>query len=122
MDNSFREDEALYRSVYPPEIKDMFWKKDGTLSSAALLDKHGLSVERGYYRTDETVVLAMSKWFTGTVVKLHVKACNDVGALLVYKPTSRSQFHSEIHGSQDCLSLSHSQRKHLVEHAIIVKH
>ena len=50
MDNIFRIDEKLYRAVYPPEVMDMFWKRDGSVSSAAFEDRNGLSVDRGDYR------------------------------------------------------------------------
>lgn len=31
MDNELKETEKLYRAVYPPDVMDMFWKKDGTI-------------------------------------------------------------------------------------------
>lgn len=46
MDNTFYADEKLYRAVYPPEAVAMFWRKDGSLSSAAFADPKGLSVPR----------------------------------------------------------------------------
>ena len=58
MDNTFEPSEKLYRAVYPPEIADIFWKRDGSISSAAFADPHGLSVDRGDYRDDEVVVSA----------------------------------------------------------------
>ena len=60
MDNSFFDDEKLYRAVFPPEIVDMYWRRDGTISSAAFADPKGLSVDRGDYRPDEDVVKAVS--------------------------------------------------------------
>ncbi len=57
MVDEFNDDEKLYRAVYPPEIFDLFWKKDGTLTSAAFRDKRGLSVERGFYREDDNAAL-----------------------------------------------------------------
>ena len=67
MDDTFREEEQLYRAVYPPERQEMFWKKDGSISDAALRDKKGLSVERGYYRQDTQVLSEMARFFIGTV-------------------------------------------------------
>ena len=45
MDNKFTNTEKLYRAIYPPEVMEMFWRKDGTLSSAAFADANGLSVD-----------------------------------------------------------------------------
>ena len=56
MDDRFSIDEKLYRAVFPPAIKDMFWRKDGTVSSAAFADPKGLSVDRGNHREDSEVV------------------------------------------------------------------
>lgn len=41
----------------------MFWKKDGTISSAAFSDREGLSVERGNFRDDKDVIEEMQKFF-----------------------------------------------------------
>lgn len=56
MDNTFTDSERLYRAVYPPSHPGMYWKKDGTLSSAAFAEPKGLSVERGNYRDRGEVV------------------------------------------------------------------
>ena len=37
MDNTFPDEESLYRAVYPPEINSMFWKNENTVSSAVFL-------------------------------------------------------------------------------------
>ncbi len=37
--------EELYRAVYPPTYRELFWKEDGTLSSAAFYDPKCLSVD-----------------------------------------------------------------------------
>ncbi len=42
MDESFNINEKLYRAVYPPEVMQMYWKRDGSVSSAAFADPHGL--------------------------------------------------------------------------------
>ena len=59
MNNSFSDTEVLYRAVYSPEMNRMFWKDENHVSSAAFLDKKGLSVERGNFRAEETVVADM---------------------------------------------------------------
>ena len=46
MDNTFPKSEKLYRAVYPPDKVAMFWRRDGSISSAAFADPNGLSVDR----------------------------------------------------------------------------
>ena len=121
MDNSFKNDEKLYRAVYPPNISSMYWKSDGSVSSAAFADPNGLSVERGYYRKDEDVVSAMQMRFTGSIIRVYVKNCRDIGAEVRYLPSNNSPYHSEIHGSATTLLLSKTQRRYLAEKASIIK-
>ena len=120
MDKDFAIDEKLYRAVYPPEIAEMFWRKDGTISSAAFADPKGLSVERGDYRTDDIVVRSMSNRFSGRIVSVYVKNCRDMGAVVIYKPSHNNLYHSEIHGSDSNPLLSKQQRLFLAKKAIIV--
>lgn len=87
-DNIFFDCEKLYRAVFPQSRVQMFWKKDGTISSAALADKNGLSVERGDFRED------MQKFFNGCIVSLNVEQCRSVNAIVKYKPSQRSKYHS----------------------------
>ena len=77
MDNTFEPSEKLYRAVYPPEIADIFWKRDSSISSAAFADPHGLSVDRGDYRDDAVVVSDMHRKFAGHIISLYVKNCSD---------------------------------------------
>ena len=121
MDNTFKDTEKIYRAVYPPETVSMFWREDGHVSSAAFADPKGLSVDRGNDRTDEDVIADMSKRFNGRFVALYARNCKDVGAALVYLPSKGNPYHSEIHGSENTLLLSKSQRRHLAEKAIVVK-
>lgn len=120
MDERFEMKEKLYRAVYPPEIADIFWKADGTVSSAAFADPKGLSVDRGNYRSDEEVVASMRKRFSGHIISVYVKNCSDVKAQLVYLPSGSNPYHSEIHGSKASLLLSKSQRRHLAQSAVIL--
>lgn len=119
MDDMFKKDEKLYRAIYPPEIMDLFWKKDGSLSSAAFADARGLSVDRGNYRPDSEVIQDMRQRFTGRIISLYVKNCIDIGAVVKYTPTKLNIFHSEIHGSAASPLLSKSQRRFLAGKAII---
>lgn len=120
MDSIFKDEELLYRAVYPPEHSKMFWKGDGHVSSAAFLDKKGLSVERGNFRNTTDVVSEMKKSFIGRIISVSVKLCREVNASVLYKPTKRSIFHSEIHGSTKIPLLSSSQRRYLSLHCDVV--
>ena len=120
MDNSFKNTEKLYRAVFPPGVADIFWKRDGSISSAAFADPNGLTVDRGDYRNDEEVVSAMRKKFTGHIISLYVKNCTDIDAVVLYKPSRSNKYHSEIHGSESCVLLSKSQRRYLAVNAQIL--
>lgn len=52
-------------------------------------------------------------------ISLTVEQCRDVDAVIKYKPSKRSEHHSEIHGSEEVPLLSKSQRKKLAERAKI---
>ncbi len=120
MDKTFLNTEKLYRAIFPPEVADIFWKRDGGISSAAFADPKGLSVDRGDGRSDESVIAAMSGRFAGHIASLYVKNCRDIGAVVRYKPTRQNPYHSEIHGSEKCPLLSKTQRRFLACKAEIV--
>ncbi|MBQ9867416.1 MAG: hypothetical protein IJM34_10385 [Lachnospiraceae bacterium] len=120
MDDNFDIKEKLYRAVYPPEYLAMFWRKDGSLSSAAFADPKGLSVDRGNHRSDQDVVVYMQKKFTGRIIYLYVKHCYDTGAVVRYLPSKSNKYHSEIHGSQTTILLSKSQRLYLAKKARVL--
>lgn len=119
MDNTFPNCEKLYRAVFPESYNQMFWRKDGTVSSAAFTDEDGLSVERGNFREDKNVIEEMQKFFKGCIISLTVEQCKNVNAIVKYKPSKRSEYHSEIHGSEEKPLLSKSQRKKLATAAKI---
>lgn len=120
MDNTFPKSEKLYRAIYPPEKASMFWRKDGSVSSAAFADSKGLYAERGNFQSDDEVTAAMLTRFTGYIVSLYAKDCYNVGAILQYLPSKSNIYHSEIHGSQTTPLLSKSQRYHLTRKARIL--
>ena len=98
----------------------MFWRKDGTVSSAAFADAKGLSVDRGDHRSDEEVVNTMLRRFSGHIISVYVKNCADIGAVVVYAPSRSNPYHSEIHGSEASLILSKPQRLFLARKAVVV--
>lgn len=119
MDNVFDASEKLYRAVYPPEVAEMFWKRDGSVSSAAFADPNGLSVDRQGKRTDIEAISYMKKRFIGSIISVYVKNCESIGAVVRFLPSKKNPYHSEIHGSNDNVLLSKSQRRYLATHARI---
>ncbi len=120
MDNNFEKTEKLYRTVYPPEIADIFWKTDGSVSSAAFADPNGLSVDRGDYREDRDVISDMRRRFKGHIISLYGKNCYDTSAIVRYLPSKSNMYHSEIHGSESSVLLSKSQRRFLAQRAVVL--
>ena len=118
--DTFDDDELLYRAVYPPSFNKMYWKEDGTVSSAAFEDAKGLSVDRGYRRNTDEVVETMRKTFTGYIISVNVQQCKETNAVVKYRPEDYDIYHSEIHGSEDKLLLSKAQRRFLRSVAKIV--
>jgi len=116
---TFEPAEKLFRAVYPPSHPGMFWKKDGTLSTAAFADAKGLSVDRGFGRKDEDAVAEMRRKFTGCIVSVNAKQCWDVDAVVEYLPSKSNRYHSEIHGGKNELLLSKHQRFYLANNAVV---
>ncbi len=121
MNNSFSENELLYRAVFPPEVKKMYWKDADHISSAVFLDKKGVSVERGNFRSDEEVVKNMRRTFVGKIISVTVGQCLEINAAVLYKPTKRSIYHTEIHGDEKHIILSPFQRHFLATNSRILK-
>ena len=118
MDETFYEHEQLLRAVWPANRKPEFWE-NGRLSSAALKDKKGLSVDRTYDRPISDAVAVMKRRFHGLIVSIAVPTCNAVNAHLVYKPSPVDPYHSEIHGSANDIELSDTQALLLARSATI---
>ena len=118
--DEFKHDEKLFRAVYPPEIADLFWRADGTVSSAAFADPKGLSVDRQGRRSAEEAVAYLQSRFQGRVLYVRVRNCMQAGAVVRHVPSHKNPWHSEIHGSDTSLLLSRSQRRYLSRNAVIV--
>lgn len=117
MNEIFDDREKLLRAVWPPDRRPDFWI-NGRLSSAALKDKRGLSVERTYDRTLGSSIASMRTRFRGYIVSFSVPACKAVYACLRYKPNSNI-YHCEIHGSETEVELSDTQALLLARGAVL---
>jgi len=108
MNEEFSEDELLLRAVYPQTKRADFWR-NGHMTSAALKDSKGLSVDRtGKRSLGESVEYAKGH-LSGYIISISVIACNSVNAKPVYLPSKSNPFHSEIHGSDTDIELSDTQ-------------
>lgn len=114
----FHPDERLLRAVFPANKHPEFWK-NGRLSSAALKDKKGLSVERTYTRSVDESVRYMLTHLSGNVVSLTQDSCKSVSAIILYLPTC-NLYHCEIHGGKDRKVLSPSQAHAIARSAELV--
>lgn len=122
LDAEFKDSELLLRAVYPLDKRPCFWRSDGKLSSAALKDPNGLSVDRTGARTLEESILSIKTKLQGLVVLIPVLECKKVSAAVIYCPSKSNIYHSEIHGdNQDKIELSDYQAKILANIAIIQK-
>lgn len=108
MNEVFGKEELLLRAVYPQTKRPDFWD-NGHLTSAALKDSKGLSVDRTGNRSLYDSVEFIKKHLNGFIVSITVKACDSVQAELAYLPSEKNPFHSEIHGSKTELELSDVQ-------------
>ena len=120
MDNNFSQNEFLLRAVYPENIKPFYWK-NGRLSSAALKDKKGLSVDRTYSRDLLTSAIEMRKRnLKGYIFSFSVKSCLKVNTYLFYNPSKENIYHSEIHSSETRVDLTDHQAYILSREAKVV--
>ena len=116
MNNNFPSDEYLYRAINPA---NGFWKPDGSLSSAALKDRDGLSVDRGNFRQDDEVADDMKKRLKGSIVKFSVENCREENARVQYDPMDEDVYHSLVLGTEKNV-LSKGQARRLCGKIIIV--
>lgn len=115
MPHQFNDDELLLRAVLS---RPWFWK-DGKLSSAALKDSKGLSVDRTYNRPLDEAISYMLQHLTGSVVTFSMDDCKAVNAVVKYCPIEENIYHSEIHGSEEQPRLSSPQAKELALRASV---
>ena len=108
MDETFDDRELLLRAVWPVDRRPDFWR-NGRLSSAALKDKRGLSVNRTYDLPLENAVSLMSQKFSGLIVSISVAACKAVDAYVKYCPSHDNIYHTEIHSSPTEVVLNDTQ-------------
>ena len=118
MDETFDDRELLLRAVWPADCRPDFWL-NGKLSSAALKDKRGLSVNRTHTLPLENAVSLMSEKFGGFIVSISVVACKAVDAYIKYCPSQSNIYHSEIHCSPTEVVLSDIQALLLARQARI---
>lgn len=116
-------DELLLRAVLPVDRMPSFWHEDGTLSSAALKIKNGLSVDRTYNRSLSEAIDFLLSHLSGHVVSISQDDCKEVNAFIEYSPTEEppeNPFHCNIFGDSNKKSLNNRQAKILAGKAKLV--
>jgi len=106
----FENDERLYRAVLPGSI---FWRHDGTLTSAALKDRKGLSTDRQMRRPHEDCIEFMRKRLRGSIVSVSCENCEEAKAIVQYDKKDDNVFHTLILPDADKLQLTNGQAKRL---------
>lgn len=121
MDIPFYETELLYRGVLPD---DVFWKEDGTLSSAVFKTRQsneGVSVDRQMDRSEEEALEFCKKHLHGTIVTVSVADVHECGAEVRADPIEDTNpFHALIVRTLDRFDLTRGQSKKLASAAKIV--
>jgi len=112
----FDNDERLYRAVLP---EGFFWRHDGTLTSAALKDRKGLSTDRQMKRPYEDCIDFMRKRLCGSIVSVSCENCLEVKAMMQYDPREDNGFHTLILHDAEKMQLTNGQAKRLAELARI---
>lgn len=95
MDNTFAEDERLFRAVIPD---NMYWK-DGRPTSAAFKTREtdGLSTDRQGERTVEEAVAYLHSHLKGSAVSVTYNDCCCAGVDVVYSPVSTPEDDNPYH-------------------------
>lgn len=111
--------EKLYRAIWPRTKKPNFWKSNGKISSAALKDPKGLSVDRTGRRSEAEALRQVKDNFTGSVVSITISDCQNVKATVFPMPSKKNRYHCEIHGNENVPEMSDSQCRGLAKNARI---
>ena len=119
MDERFLPTELLFRSAKPD--LEMYWKPDGTPTSAVFKDSWGTSVDRDGGRTPDEAADFLSARKPGTILYVTVSACYEYGTFVRYCPTDDNPWHSQIQRSEDEPELTTSQAKRLARSAIVFR-
>lgn len=117
MDDTFKDEEKLYRAVVP---KDMYFKENGTLTSAAFKDSSGCSVDRGDNRTDEEAAIFMKKNLEGEIYRIQVSNCREKEIHIQYEPEEENPYHSALYKNSAKEKMTQGQCKHLASVAVLV--
>lgn len=112
MNEPIRSNEHLIRAVYPPDRKPSFWE-NGHISSAALKDRYGLSVDRTLDRSLSDAIYSMKQRLHGYMVSFTVQQCNAVNAYINVCPSNTNKYHCQIQASETELELTDYQARKL---------
>lgn len=122
----FYSEEKLFRafSRNNPNMID----KTGKVTSAVFKDSNGLSVDREWHRSSDEAVdvllerIAQQRSSTADnfyVVSVTKGCCDDIGVQCLYKPVEDNEYHSEIHDSNEVVTISKPHARALARAAIV---
>lgn len=97
------DNEYLYRGII-----EKFWDfKNNRVSSAAFKDSKGVSVDRSADRAEcDCITYLQKKKHFFAITKIQVIEVKKNDAVVKYCPLSDNPYHSEIHNSEDKVSLT----------------
>lgn len=119
MSEPFLPDELLFRSAKPN--LEIYWRPDGTPTSAIFKDSLGASVDRANGRPPDVAADFLFAHKQGSILYVTVKACWDCNALLVHCPEDNNPWHSQIQRSETQMALTNSQAKYLAKNAVVYR-
>lgn len=112
---TFGLNERLYRAVLP---SDMYWKKDGKISSAVFKDSKGLSCDRDLGRVDSSLCVSTLLNYLQrdrTVVSISYSECIEVNTLVEYDPIPDNCYHSLILNDNEKIQLTEGKARRLTK-------
>ncbi len=117
MDNTFKDDEKLYRAIKPIELYE---KENGRIASAAFKRSNGCSVDRGNGRSDEEAKQFLMRGKEGIVCVFYVRDCRSKEIYIRYEPIEENPYHSGLYKNEDRVKMTSSQCRHLASVAKFV--
>ena len=113
--------EKVYRGVLQRSRRPNHWIDDHRISSAAFRCATGISVCRGEYDSDPTMVEYVRHHVSldREVVSVTVADCSDAGTHLQHSPNKKNLRHCDLNSSKDQIILTKEQAYILAQSAIL---
>lgn len=119
MNDYFEDNEVLFRCV--KGSNPVLWDDEyDRPTSAVFKDSKGLSVDRDGKRDKKDIIKSFNNKFDNikAIVSVNAGYCKGLPVHLKYKPTD-NKYHSEIHESENEITIKYKKLKKLSEDCII---